>query len=121
MGKLILLLGDTPFQSERVSHALNLAKAALQIGHMVSIFLFMDGVYNMVTTQRGDLFKIESITSELAGISKMGARIVCCKLCTELRGVGGILKPHFVEETNIAELNEELQNADAVVSFMGGP
>jgi sulfur relay (sulfurtransferase) complex TusBCD TusD component (DsrE family) len=120
LGKLLLIIGYTPFQSERVNHSINLAKAALKQGHKVSIFLFMDGVYNMLNTQRGDLFKINSITNELDTLSQLGARIMCCKLCTEIRGVGGALKPAFVEETGVGELNDELEDTDAVVSFIGG-
>ena len=120
LGKILLILGDTPFQSERVNHSINLAKASLKQGHKVSIFLFIDGVYNMLNTQRGDLFKVTSISNELGTLSQMGARIMCCKLCTEIRGVGGALKPEFVEETGVGELNEELEDADAVVSFIGG-
>ena len=120
MGKILIILGETPFQSERVEHAFKIMRAARQGGHDASLFLFMDGVYNMTTTQRGDLFKTTSITKELEVLSKMGARIMCCKLCTELRGIGGALKPSFVEETGVGELNEELKDADSVLSFLGG-
>jgi sulfur relay (sulfurtransferase) complex TusBCD TusD component (DsrE family) len=117
---MLLILGDTPFQSERVTHAIQLSKTALTMGHRVSIFLFMDGVYNMLPTQRGDIFKVTSVTDELASLSKMGARIMCCKLCTEIRGLGDSLKPSFVEETGVGELNEEFSDSDAVLSFIGG-
>jgi len=117
----LIILGDTPFQSERVDHALKIARAARRSGHAVSLFLFMDGIYNMTTTQHGDLFKTKSITLELSDLSEMGVRVMCCKLCTELRGLGGKMKPGFVEETGVGELNEELKDADSVLSFLGGP
>jgi sulfur relay (sulfurtransferase) complex TusBCD TusD component (DsrE family) len=120
LGRILLILGDTPFQSERVAHVINLSTAALRMGHQVSIFLFMDGVYNMLPTQRGDIFQVNSITDELAGLSKMGARIMCCKLCSEIRGLGGSIKPDFVEVTGVGELNDEYTDSDAVLSFIGG-
>ena len=120
MGKILLIIGDTPFQSERVTHAIEISKAALRMGHRVSIFLFMDGVYNMIQTQQGELFKVNSVTTELASLAKNGARIMCCKLCTEIRGLGDSMKPNFVEETGVGELNEEYSNSDAVLSFIGG-
>ena len=119
MGKILVILGETPFQSEIVDHTLKILRAARQSGHDASLFLFMDGVYNMTMTQRGDLFKTVSITKELEALSKMGVRIMCCKLCTELRGIGGTLKPGFVEETGVGELNEEISEADSVLSFLG--
>lgn len=120
LGKLLLILGDTPFHSERVTHSINLANAALRMGHRVSIFLFMDGVYNMLPTQRGDIFKVTSIVDELSSLSSRGARVMCCRLCVEIRGIGGTLKPGFVEVTGVGELNEEIDDSDAVLSFIGG-
>ena len=120
LGKILLILGDTPFQSERVTHVINISKAALRMGHRVSIFLFMDGVYNMLQTQRGELFKVSSVTDELADLAKMGARIMCCRLCSEIRGLGGPMKPGFVEDTGVGVLNEEYADSDAVLSFIGG-
>ena len=120
MGKLLLILGDTPFQSERVTHVIELSKAALKMGHRVSIFLFMDGVYNMLQTQRGEVFRVNSVNEELAALADLGARIMCCKLCSDIRGLGGSIKPDFVEDTGIGELNEEYNDSDAVLSFIGG-
>jgi sulfur relay (sulfurtransferase) complex TusBCD TusD component (DsrE family) len=119
MGKILLILGDTPFQSERVTHAIGLAKAALNAGHKVSVFLFMDGVYNMLQTQRGEAFKVTSVSNELSTLARMGARIMCCKLCSELRGLDGSMKPGFVEDTGVGELNDEYVDSDAIISFMG--
>ena len=120
LGKILLILADTPFQSERVTHVINISKSALRMGHRVSIFLFMDGVYNMLQTQRGEVFKVSSVTDELADLAKMGARIMCCRLCSEIRGLGGSMKPDFVEDTGVGELNEEYADSDAVLSFIGG-
>lgn len=52
MAKLLIILCDTPFQSERVEHSLNIAEVALSKGHEVSFYLFMDGVYNLMTSQK---------------------------------------------------------------------
>jgi tRNA 2-thiouridine synthesizing protein D len=119
MGKLLFVLCETPFQSERVDHALNIADAAIKIGHDVSIFLFMDGVYNMTRTQNGTPFKVKAVSQRLKELIGKGVEVNCCRLCKEIRGVEDSLTTEGIETTGVAELNDAIAEADAVISFTG--
>ncbi|RLI33385.1 sulfur reduction protein DsrE, partial [Candidatus Bathyarchaeota archaeon] len=46
MKKLLIILCETPFHSDKVDQTINIAEAAISKKHEVSVFLFMDGVYN---------------------------------------------------------------------------
>jgi len=120
VGKLVVIVSYTPFYSELSGLSLNIARTALKKGHKVTLFLFMDGVYNALNTQRGDLFKVESVNKILGELSDLKAKIIVCKLCSELRGVNESLIVSVAEATGVAELNDELLDADSVLSFIGG-
>jgi sulfur relay (sulfurtransferase) complex TusBCD TusD component (DsrE family) len=119
MGSLLIILCDTPFQSDRVNHALKIADVALKMNHEVSIFLFMDGVYNMLKTQDGSLFKILATSQRLSDLIVKGAKIYSCKACKILRGIEDSLIPNGIQVSGISELNDLIEDADAVISFMG--
>lgn len=120
MANLLIILCDTPFQSERVEHSLNIAEVALSKGHEVSFYLFMDGVYNLMTSQKGEAFRMRTISDRFQGLITKGARVTCCKLCMELRGVAESIVPKGVIVGGIAELSSEIDEADSVLSFTGG-
>jgi tRNA 2-thiouridine synthesizing protein D len=119
MGKLLLILCETPFQSENVDHAIQIAEKALEKGHEVSIFLFMDGVYNMIKTQNGNHFNLQTVSSQLQRLLARGAEITCCRLCKELRGLNEEMTPEGIRTIGIGELNDEISDADVVLSFTG--
>lgn len=118
MGNLLIALSDTPFQSERVDHALNLAEVALDKGHGVSIFLLMDGVYNLIKTQNGDPFKLIPINERLRDLLKKGAKIEACKLCKELRGLIESVILNDIPASGISFLNEAIMEADSIISIL---
>lgn len=119
LGKLFIILCDTPFQSERVEQVLKLAETAIEKGHEVSFFLFMDGVYNMLTTQKGEHFQVTPVSKRLKDLISRGAKITCCKLCMELRGLEKSMIPEGIMPTGVSEINDEISEADAVLSFTG--
>lgn len=119
LGKLFIILCDTPFQSERVEHALKLAETAIDKGHEASLFLFMDGIYNMLTTQKGEKFHVTPVSERLKGLMAKGAKITCCGLCMELRGVKKSLIPEGIIPTGVSDINDEILEVDAVLSFTG--
>lgn len=120
MGKILLIICDPPFQSDRVDKAIKIANAALMKGHQVSIFLFMDGVYNMLTTQNDEHFKIQTSSNRLKSLMEKGARISCCKLCKELRGIEDYLMLEGVTPLGVSWINEEMEDTNVVISFTGG-
>lgn len=120
LGKILLIICDPPFQSDRVDKALKIADAALDKGHQVSIFLFMDGVYNMLVTQNGEHFRIESSADRLKGLMDKGADISCCNLCKELRGIEEHMMVEGVTPLGVSWMNDEMEDTNVVISFAGG-
>ena len=117
MGKLQIIISLSPFQNELVDHSIKIANAALDKGHIVSMFLYMDGVYNMTLSQNGDPFKMESISQRIRKLIQRGITIKSCKLCKMLRGVQTENMPPEIEATGTADLNDEFTDADAVLTF----
>lgn len=119
MAKLLIILCDTPFQSERVDHALSIAETALDKGHQVSFYLFMDGVYNIVKSQKGEAYRTRPISERFMDLIVRGAKVTCCRLCMDLRGLEEEMIPEGVITGGFSDLDDEIGEADAVLSFTG--
>jgi sulfur relay (sulfurtransferase) complex TusBCD TusD component (DsrE family) len=119
MGRMLILLCESPFQNESVEHALNLSKSALGKGHDVDIYLMMDGVYGPVTSQSGEPFHMDSISDRFNELVDMGATISGCRVCMELRGVNEDMIPEGVDIGGIFDLGEMVTEADVVLSMTG--
>ena len=119
MSHLLIVLGETPFQSDKTDISFKIADATLKQGHELSMFLFMDGVYNMINTQNGEPFKVIPSSKKLGDLIEKGAKIYSCKLCMMLRGIEESLMQDSIEASGIAELNDLIGVSDAVLSFMG--
>ena len=117
--KISIILAETPFHSDKVEQCIKIAEAALGKKHSVSLFLFMDGVYNLILSQDGEPFKIESVSSRLQRLIADGAEIYCCRLCKTLRGITDDMISSSVQVTGISELNDLISYSDAVISFTG--
>jgi sulfur relay (sulfurtransferase) complex TusBCD TusD component (DsrE family) len=119
MKKLLIILCESPFHSDKVEQTIKIAEASINQNHSVSIFLFMDGVYNMTLTQDATPFKMESISHRIQGLIDKGVKVYCCKLCMILRGIIDDLKSSDIQASGIGELNDLLYEADSVISFTG--
>jgi sulfur relay (sulfurtransferase) complex TusBCD TusD component (DsrE family) len=119
MGRMLILLCESPFQHESVDHALNLSKTALEKGHDVDIYLMMDGIYGPVTSQSGEPFHMDSISKRFKELADIGATISGCRVCMELRGVKKSMIPEEVDIGGIFDLGEMVANADVVLSMTG--
>jgi sulfur relay (sulfurtransferase) complex TusBCD TusD component (DsrE family) len=117
MGHLLIILGETPFHSDKTEQAFTIAETAVRLCHDLSFFLFMDGVYNVINSQNGQPFKVTPNSRRLERLLEDGARIFCCKLCTMLRGITPSLIPEGIEVSGVAELNDLVAFSDAVLSF----
>lgn len=62
MGRMLILLCESPFQHEAVDHALEITKAALVKGHQAEVYLMMDGVYNPLVAQSGEPFHVDPVS-----------------------------------------------------------
>ena len=119
MGKMLVLLCDSPYQHESVDHVIELTQAAIGKGHMVDIYLMMDGVYNPLISQSGEPFQMESVSDQFKALLGMGANVTGCRVCMKLRGVEVDSLPAGVDVGGIFDLSEMLAKADAVLSFTG--
>ena len=119
MGRMLILLCETPFQNESVDHALNLSKSALGKGHDVDIYLMMDGIYGPVTSQSGEPFHMESVSDRFKELVELGATISGCRVCMELRGVDQGMLPERVDIGGIFDLGEMVAEADVILSMTG--
>lgn len=86
MAKLGLLLTLGPYQFENWHTACNIANAALDKGHEVQMFLYLDGVYNPIKFQTfPDTPSVPKDCFE--ELVKKGAKIVACGICVNARGL----------------------------------
>jgi tRNA 2-thiouridine synthesizing protein D len=86
MAKLGLLLTSGPFQFESWDTAASIAEAAVERGHEVSIFLYLDGVYNPIKHQTfPDLNQMPK--DRFAALVGKGATIIACGICVNARGL----------------------------------
>ena len=85
MARLGILFFDGPYQKQSPETVCNLASAALDKGHEVRIFCYMDAVNAVLENQK----KIEGIFNIEEGfreILEKGATVKLCNLCLLVRG-----------------------------------
>ena len=119
MGRMLILLCESPFQHEAVDNALEITRVALAKGHQVDVYLMMDGVYNPLKSQSGEPFQVDSVSRKIRELMESGAKFSGCRVCMELRGVSEKDIPEGMDIGGIFDLSELLAEADAVISFTG--
>lgn len=117
MANLHILLCLSPFQNSLVDQAIRIAETAADKDHTVSIFLYMDGVYNMMLTQDGSPFRLTPIYKRLEKLLEKGVKINTCKLCKLLRGISDDNMPDEIVSSGTGYLDDAFQDADIVLSF----
>jgi len=78
----------------------------------------MDGVYNPVTSQSGETFRMRSVSERLTELIDKGARVTVCRVCMEVRGVEDLL-PEGVEIGGIYDLADMISESDVMINFIG--
>ena len=78
--RLGILLATSP-EHQNTATALHVARAALELGHHVEMFLMDDGVYNVLDVPESPAAK------EFAGLQAQGAAITLCGSNCDPRGV----------------------------------
>lgn len=75
-----------PYQTERWETAYGIASAALDRKDSVTFFLFVDGVYNALATQRFPA--MEKVPKDyFRSLIDRGATVYACEVCTNNRGL----------------------------------
>lgn len=86
MAKLGILLTLGPYQFENWETAANIAEAALDKGHEVKFFYYLDGVYNPIKYQTFPDMEIMP-KDRVARLVEKGAKITACGICVNARGL----------------------------------
>ncbi len=88
MAKIGFLLTAGPYQYQNSETLTALASAALDKGHEVAVFNYLDGVYNPVEAQTfPDLAELPK--DRFASLVERGVQIICCGICVNARGLTG--------------------------------
>ncbi|GMV36841.1 MAG: hypothetical protein AMXMBFR61_13490 [Fimbriimonadales bacterium] len=116
--KVLFVINDSPYGSEKAFNALRLHSAIRAADPTVemSIFLLSDGVYCAIPQhQRPDgSYNIETMLQEaISG----GTRVVACATCLDHRGLWGHELLGGVEHATMKELSEWTLSADRVITF----
>lgn len=116
MGKLLIILFSPPIQSQNTDTVFELAKAAVEIGHEVTIFCDIDAVYNLLAKQ--NLPNESTPASKLAQLIKEDVQILACQESARLRGLD--VKSEFLKgvvASSLGRLAELIAEADRVLAF----
>lgn len=88
MATIGFLVTAGPFQFQKWETAVNLADAALDTGHGVRIFFYLDGIYN---PNRHQTFPDLPVLPKdrFARLVERGSKLIACGVCVRARGQKG--------------------------------
>jgi len=117
MAKIAILLTEGPWQTENYEIFARLAEAALDKGHKVEGFWYIDAVYNGIKHQS---FSGEATlpVEMMKALVKKGAKIMACGLCANARGLER--GKDFIEGIRVSglpDLADMVSEADAFISL----
>lgn len=115
MSKLLIVLFSSPTQFQNTDTVFNLAEAAVKLGHEVTIFCDIDGVYNLKASQI--LPDEETPAGKVAQLIEKGVQVLACMESARLRGIVKKELIHGVKESSLAKLVELMEESDRVVAF----
>lgn len=113
--KIGFLVTSAPYSFQDIDTVYHLAKEALQKGHGVDIFLFMDAVIAVNKNIRSPGER--SITEMMRELAAAGARIVACGDCAQFRGLRRDVLIDNARMTGIATLGEMIEECDRFVTL----
>jgi sulfur relay (sulfurtransferase) complex TusBCD TusD component (DsrE family) len=111
MGKLLIVLFSSPMQSQNTDTVYELAKAAVEEGHEVTVFCDVEATYNLMKSQAMS-------ASKIAQLIKQGVKVLVCRESARVRGIdtkSGLIEG--VVESSLGKLAELMEQNDRVISF----
>lgn len=116
--KILILINDAPYGTEKAYNALRLAMA-VQKDHSeveVKIFLMADAVGCAITSQNTPqgYYNVERM---LKSVLSKGGKVKACGTCADARGLKNLKLVEGVEISNMAELAQWTVEADKVFAF----
>jgi len=119
MGKLLLILFSPPAQSQNTDTIYELAKAAVESGHQVTIFCDADATYGLLAKQI--LPDNINAAGKMADLIELGVQVLICRESARLRGIDA--KEDFIQgvvESSLGGLAELMEQHDRIVAFGSG-
>jgi sulfur relay (sulfurtransferase) complex TusBCD TusD component (DsrE family) len=115
MGKLLIVLFSSPIQFQNTDTVFGFAEAAVKLGHKVTVFCDLDGVYNLKASQV--LPDEETPAAKIEQLVKKGVEVLACMESARLRGITKKELIQGVKESSLARLAELMDESDRVVAF----
>jgi sulfur relay (sulfurtransferase) complex TusBCD TusD component (DsrE family) len=116
MGKLLIVLFTPPAQSQNTDTVFEFARAAVDMGHDVTVFCDIDAVYNLLAKQV--LPEQSTPAFKLSQLIKDGVHVLACRESARLRGFD--IKRECIPgvvESSLGKLAELMEESDRVVAF----
>ena len=119
MQKILIIINDAPYGSEKAYNALRMVMA-LQKQHSnhveIKIFLLADAVFCGLPNQNTPLgyYNIERM---LKSVIQKGAQVKSCCGCSEARGIAKLPIMEGVELSNMIEFSQWVVDCDKVLTF----
>jgi tRNA 2-thiouridine synthesizing protein D len=112
-----IVLRGGPYQTQRWETAYALANAALKRSDGVTIFLYMDGVYNALATQ--DFASMPKLPmAHIDSLIDQGAGVFACLTCTDNRGLeDGKEYLKRVQLTGATKVSEMVSRCDRIINL----
>ena len=110
MGKLLLILFSPPTQSQNTVTVCELSKAAVEMGHEVTVFFDADATRNLVANQ--------TAANRIADLIKRGVGVLVCRESARLRGIDtkkDLIKG--VVESSLGGLADLMGKHDRIAAF----
>lgn len=115
MGKLLIILFSSPMQFQNTDTVFNFAEVAVKLGHEVTIFCDLDGVYNLKASQ---ILPDEGTpVAKMAQLIEEGVQVLACMESARLRGIAKKGFIHGVKESSLARVVELMEESDRIVTF----
>jgi len=116
MGTLTILLRSGTMTNQDPDVTYGLAKAAIDKGHKVNLFLYDEGITTVIKGQDPKGFPVAG--EQMKELIKLGANVACCKTCAIARGIPEDL---FVEGAKMDSISYALcdyfKESDRLITF----
>jgi uncharacterized protein involved in oxidation of intracellular sulfur len=115
--KVLFILNDPPYGTERVFNGLRLANAiATREATEVRVFLMGDAVVAAMANQKlpDGYYHLDRM---IASVARHGADIGCCGTCMDARGIADDMLTKGTRRSTMEELADWTLSAEQVITF----
>ena len=115
MSKLLIIMFSSPTQFQNTDTVFNFADTAVKLGHEVTIFCDIDGVYSLNSSQI--LADEKNPATKVTQLMEKGVQVLACMESARVRGMIKRELIHGVKESSLARLTELMEESDRIVAF----